>query len=86
MNVAFSPDGTRLLSASQGQGGSGELVVWDVQSWQPVGALAQQATLRALGAIEQEANQPSPPGYRLRGEELVGPKLDFVPFAEVGKN
>jgi hypothetical protein len=43
---------------------------------------AQKATLRGLGAVEQEANQPSPPGSRLRGEELVGPELDFVPFAE----
>jgi WD40 repeat protein len=48
MTVAFSPDGRRLVSVvrSQGQGGSrelGELVVWDVQSWQAVRALAQQA-------------------------------------------
>ena len=47
---------------------------------------AQKATLRGLGAVEQEANQPSPPGYRLRDEELVGPKLNFVPIAEGGKN
>jgi WD40 repeat protein len=41
MNVACSPDGTRLVSAGR-SGGSGELVVWDIQSWQPVRALAQQ--------------------------------------------
>jgi len=30
--VAWSPDGTRLASGGQGQGGSGELFVWDARS------------------------------------------------------
>jgi WD40 repeat protein len=97
--VAFSLDGSTVISGSEDRTitywnvHTGERLnrvrnrLYERMNITGIGGLteAQKATLRGLGAAEQEANQPSPPGYHLRGEELVGPKLDFVPFAEGSK-